>query len=54
MIFSWPTFFIIYLNDFTNASHIFKIISYADDSTLTAKLSDLNNFGNKENINVFC
>ena len=31
---------------------IFKIISYADDSTLLAKLSDFNNRDNKENINV--
>ena len=31
-----PLLFIIYLNDFTNASDIFKIISYADDSTLLA------------------
>ena len=47
-----PLLFIIYLNDFTNASDIFKIISYADDSTLLAKLSDFNNRDNKENINV--
>ena len=47
-----PLLFIIYLNDFTNASDIFKIIAYADDSTLLAKLSDFNNRDNKENINV--
>ena len=47
-----PLLFIIYLNDFTNASYIFKIISYADDSTRLAKLSDFNNRDNKENINV--
>ena len=47
-----PLLFIIYLNDFTNASDIFKIISYADDSTLLAKLSDFNNRDNKENIIV--
>ena len=46
-----PLLFIIYLNDFTNASDIFKIISYADD-TLLAKLSDFINRGNKENSNV--
>ena len=44
--------FIIYLSDFTNASDIFKIISYADDSTLLAKLSDFNNRDNRGNINV--
>ena len=47
-----PLLFIIYLNYFSNASDIFKIISYADDSTLLAKLSDFNNRDNKENINV--
>ena len=41
-----PLLFIIYIND------IFKIISYADDSTLLAKLSDFINRDNKENINV--
>ena len=47
-----PLLFIIYLNDFTNASDLFKIISYAYDSTLLAKLSDFNNRDNKANINV--
>ena len=47
-----PLLFIIYLNDFTNASDIFKIIPYADDSTLLAKLSDFINRDNKKNINV--
>ena len=47
-----PLLFIIYQNDFTNASDIFKIISYADDSTLLAKLSDFINRDNKKNINV--
>ena len=47
-----PLLFIIYVNDFTNASDIFKIISYADDSTLLAKLSDFINRDNKKNINV--
>ena len=47
-----PLLFIIYLNDFTNASDIFKIILYADDSTLLARLSDFNNRDNKENNNV--
>ena len=47
-----PLLFIIYLNDFANASDIFKIIPYADDSTLLAKLSDFINRDNKKNINV--
>ena len=47
-----PLLFIIYLNDFINASDIFKIISYADDSTILAKLSDFINLDNKKNINV--
>ena len=47
-----PLLFIIYLNDFTKASDIFKIISLADGSTLLAKLSDFINRDNKKNINV--
>ena len=46
-----PLLFIIYLNDFTNASDIFKIISYADDSTFLAKLSDIIDRDNKKDIN---
>ena len=46
-----PLLFIIYLKDFTSPSDIFKIISYADDSTLSAKLSDFINRDNKKNIN---
>ena len=47
-----PLLFIIYLYDFTNASDIFKIILYADDSTLSAKLSDFIKRDNKKNIYV--
>ena len=47
-----PLLFIIYLNEFTNASDRFKIISYADDSILLAKLSDFNNRDKKENFIV--
>ena len=47
-----PFLFIIYLNDLTNASDIFKILSYAIDSTLLAKLSDFINRDNTKNINV--
>ena len=44
--------FIIYRNDFTIASDIFKIIAYADASTRLAKLSDFDNLDNKKNSNV--
>ena len=35
--------FITYLSDFTNTSNIFKVISYADDSKLSAESSDFDN-----------
>ena len=47
-----PLLFIISLNDFTNAIDIFKIISYTDDSTLLAELSDFIIRDNKKNIIV--
>ena len=46
-----PLLFIIYLNDFTHTSDVFKMISYADDSTLLTKLRDLINRDNKKNNN---
>ena len=39
-----PLLFIIYINDFSQASCIFKFIMYADDTTL---FSNLKSFGNK-------
>ena len=38
-----PLLFIIYINDFSQASNIFKFIMYADDTTL---FSNLTSFGN--------
>ena len=38
-----PLLFIIYINDFSQASNIFKFIMYADDTTL---FSNLKSFGN--------
>ena len=38
-----PLLFIIYVNDFSQASNIFKFIMYADDTTL---FSNLKYFGN--------
>ena len=35
--------FITYLSDFTNTSNIFKMILYANDSKLSAELSDFAN-----------
>ena len=33
-----PLLFLIYMNDLNNASHLFKLICYADDSTLILSL----------------
>ena len=41
-----PILFIIYINDFSQASQIFNFISYADDTTL---LSTMSNFTNAHN-----
>ena len=43
-----PLLFIIYINDFSEASQVFNFISYADDTTL---LSSLSNFVNAQNAN---
>ena len=47
-----PLVCIIYLNNFTNASNIFQIISYADDSTPLAELIDFNDPNNRKNNDV--
>ena len=40
-----PLLFIIYVNDISNASNLFKFILYADDTTLTTTLNlDIDNF----------
>ena len=41
-----PILYIIYINDFSQASQIFNFISYADDTTL---LSTMSNFTNAHN-----
>ena len=41
-----PVLFIIYINDFSQASQIFNFISYADDTTF---LSTMSNFTNAHN-----
>ena len=48
-----PLLFIIYINDLCNASKLFKMIIYADDTTLYSTL-DLDVFGNymSKNLNI--
>ena len=44
-----PLLFIIYINDFSQASSIFKLIMYADDTTLFSNLAYfVNNIDTKE------
>ena len=38
-----PVLFIIYINDFSQASKVFNFISYADDTVLFSTLSNLAN-----------
>ena len=38
-----PVLFIIYINDFSQASQVFNFISYADDTVLFSTLSNLTN-----------
>ena len=38
-----PVLFIIYINDFSQASKVFNFISYADDTVLFSTLSNLTN-----------
>ena len=41
-----PLLFIIYINDITNASDLFKFICYANDTTLSSIIQYLNANGN--------
>ena len=43
-----PILFIIYINDFSQASQIFNFISYADDTTLLSTMSDFTNAHNDD------
>ena len=45
-----PLLFIIYINDFAEASRMFNFIMYADDTTLTSTINTFN--GNTNNDNV--
>ena len=38
-----PVLFIIYINDFSQASQVFNFISYADDTVLSSTLSNFTN-----------
>ena len=47
-----PLLFFIYLNDITNASTVFELLMYADDSTLTSTLGYFSIHGNFHDINI--
>ena len=38
-----PLLFIIYINDFSQASTVFKLITYADDTSLVSMLGSFTN-----------
>ena len=46
-----PLLFLIYINDFENASEIFDLIIYADDTTLSGALNVISQTSEQENIN---
>ena len=46
---TWSLLFLIYINDFTNASKVINFLMYADDTTLYCCLEDINS-DNKEQI----
>ena len=52
-----PLLFLIYINDISNASHLFQFISYADDSTLFNSLKSFGTHTSKkinEELNNVC
>ena len=44
-----PLFFIVYINDFSQASTVFKFITYADDTSLVSTLGSFTNGTNNPN-----
>ena len=46
-----PLLFLIYINDISNASSLFRVLSYADDTTLTSSFNLSNVADNLVNIN---
>ena len=45
-----PLLFIIYINDFAEASRMFNFIMYADDTTLTSSINTFNGNTNDDNV----